>query len=396
MKFRLSSNCKKMWRLKMAIKQITAMAQVDAQAWNSLVGDGCPFLRHEFLLALEQTGCVSAKTGWKPKHLLMLERNRLVGAMPLYLKNHSRGEYVFDSQWAHAASHYGQDYYPKWLTAIPFTPCQGRRVLVKKGRNAIKILALFIEFIKDKSAQESITSWHCLFPQTQQLQDLRQLGLAIREGVQFHWTNKGYHSFDDFLAEFNTSKRKMVKRERRKVSEQGIELIQLHGNEVTAQQWAIFFDFYRMTYFKHGMPPYLNLDFFLACAVSMGKDMLLVFAKKDEAYVGAALSFIGNDTLYGRYWGCLEEYNALHFEACYYQGLDYCIANGIKYFDSGAQGEHKIGRGFEPVTTYSAHWFCDVNFAQAIQHFLHRERLAVANYKQEAASYLPFKKNGAN
>ncbi len=376
----------------MEIKQIAGIAQVDAQAWNNLLEKSCPFLRHEFLLALEQSGCVATKTGWQPMHLVIIKQKRLVAALPLYLKAHSRGEYVFDAQWANAASHYGLQYYPKWLTAIPFTPCQGSRILMKQGGDSLKYLTLFIEFIKSKSIEDGFSSWHCLFPQAQQLENLQKLGLLVREGVQFHWINKGYSSFDDFLSEFNASKRKMVKRERRMVAEQGIDLIQLSGLDVTEGQWEIFFDFYRMTYLKNGMPPYLNLDFFRKCAAAMGKDMLLVFAKKNNTYVGAALSFIGDTTLYGRYWGCLEEYNALHFEACYYQGLDYCIANGLQYFDSGAQGEHKIGRGFEPVTTYSAHWFNDSPFAQAIQHFLQREKIAINVYKQEAASYLPFKK----
>jgi uncharacterized protein len=376
----------------MEIKQITTITQADSEAWNNLVGDGYPFMRHEFLLALEESGCVSTQTGWLPRHLLVTENNHLLAVMPLYLKTHSRGEYVFDHQWVYAYEQNRLSYFPKLLTAIPFTPCQGLRMAIKEQADQSQIMGLLVDFIKTQSEQHNISSWHCLFPAGQQLESLRALGLLVREGVQFQWFNKGYTAFDDFLSILSASKRKMLKRERRKVTEQGIELIQLSGKEVTEHQWQVFYDFYKMTYFKHGMPPYLNLDFFLRCALAMGDKLLLVFAQKGDAYVGAALSFIGSDTLYGRYWGCHEDYHSLHFEACYYQGLDYCITKGLQRFDSGAQGEHKIARGFEPVTTYSAHWFRDERFAKAIEQFLLREKSAVRFYKDDAANYLPFKK----
>ena len=376
----------------MEIKQITAINQIDSQVWNALVGDGYPFMRHEFLLALEESGCVSRQTGWHPLHLLVMEDDELLAGAPLYLKGHSRGEYVFDHQWVYAYGQNGVDYYPKWLTAIPFTPCQGLRIAVKDPVEQHQIIGLLFDVIKNKSVQEGISSWHCLFPFGEQLASLRELDLLVREGVQFQWFNRNYQTFDDFLSTFNHSKRKMLKRERRKVAEQGITMMRLSGKEVSAAQWQVFYDFYSTTYFKHGMPPYLNLEFFLRCAATMGDKMLLVFAMKDHDYVGAALSFIGSDTLYGRYWGCREDYNALHFEACYYQGLDYCIAHGLQRFDSGAQGEHKIARGFEPVTTYSAHWFQDELFAKAIEQFLLREKSAVQFYKDDATNYLPFKK----
>ncbi len=376
----------------MEIKQITAINQVDSEAWNKLVGDDYPFMRHEFLLALEESGCVSKQTGWQPKHLLVLDNDTLIAAMPLYLKTHSRGEYVFDNQWAYAYEQNGVRYYPKWLAAIPFTPCQGSRIAINEQADQSQITGLLVDFIKMKSEQDNISSWHCLFPVGEQLESFRALGLAIREGVQFQWFNKGYQTFDDFLGTLNASKRKMLKRERRKVAEQGIAMVQLSGKDASEYQWQVFYDFYQMTYMKHGMRPYLNLDFFLRYAATMGDKLLLVFALKHDAYVGAALSFVGGDTLYGRYWGCIEEYNALHFEACYYQGLDYCIEHGLQRFDSGAQGEHKIARGFEPVTTYSAHWFQDERFAKAIGQFLLREKNAVQFYKDDATKYLPFKK----
>jgi predicted N-acyltransferase len=377
----------------MDVTPITSMTQVDAGTWNRLAGDGYPFLRHEFLLALEQSGCAAAKTGWSPHHLLVLQNDAPRACMPLYLKTHSRGEYVFDQQWAHAYQQCGLNYYPKWLTAIPFTPCQGPRMMIDESADAQKITRLLVAFIKQLSEQNGISSWHCLFPESEQAQWLRDQGLGLRESVQFHWLNRGYRDFDDFLQTFSSSKRKMIKRERRRVCEQGIELRRLSGREVSPAQWQAFFQFYTMTYLKNGMTPYLNPAFFEQLAATMGERLLLVLAVKDDQYVGAALSLIGADTLYGRYWGCYEEYSNLHFEACYYQGLEYCIAHGLKRFDSGAQGEHKIARGFEPVTTCSAHWLKDAEFARAVEHFLHEERQAVALYKQDAATWLPFKKD---
>ncbi|MDD5321824.1 MAG: GNAT family N-acetyltransferase [Methylococcales bacterium] len=375
----------------MEVKQINSMTQVDCADWNRLTGDAYPFLRHEFLLALEQSGSVSGHTGWSPSHLLVIDEDELIALMPLYLKQHSWGEYVFDHQWAQAYQQQGLAYYPKWLTAIPFTPCQGARIVTKAAVDPLGVMQLLLAFIKQLSEQRGISSWHCLFPASQQLELLQSLGLNIREGVQFHWFNQGYRDFNDFLQTLSASKRKMLKRERRRVNEQGVRLLRIAGPDVSDSQWQVFFQFYTMTYLKRGSQPYLNLGFFQQIAANMGDQLMLVLAIKDNKYVAAALSFVGADTLYGRYWGCYEEYNSLHFEACYYQGLDYCIEHGLKQFDSGAQGEHKISRGFEPITTYSAHWLKDERLAKAIEHFLAREQKAVRLYKQDAASYLPFK-----
>ena len=375
----------------MEVKQINSITEVDEVSWNRLADPAYPFLQHEFLLALEQSSSVSEQTGWSPQHLLVMDGAELLAFMPLYLKKHSRGEYVFDQQWAQAYQQTGRNYYPKWLTAIPFTPCQGPRLAVKETIDPLEVMQLLLSFIKEKSEQQSVSSWHCLFPVVLQMDQFRSMTLGIREGVQFHWFNKGYRSFDDFLQTLNSSKRKMIRRERRKVTEQNITLLQIPGRQVTEAQWQVFYQFYTMTYLKNGMQPYLNPAFFLTCAEKMGDRLLLVMAVKDQQYIGAALSFIGTDSLFGRYWGCYEEYNFLHFEACYYQGLDYCIANGLQRFDSGAQGEHKIARGFEPITTYSAHWIKDPQIAKAIELFLVREQKAIEFYKQDAAAYLPFK-----
>jgi len=375
----------------MEVKQIHSMAQVDVADWNRLAGEAYPFMRHEFLRALEQSGSVCEQSGWIASHLLVLNDDQLVAFMPLYLKQHSWGEYVFDQQWAEAYQQQGLDYYPKWLTAIPLTPCQGTRIVIQAAIDPLEVMHTLLNFIKQLSEQHGISSWHCLFPDLQQVEQLRSLGLSVREGVQFHWFNQSYRDFNDFLFTLNASKRKMLKRERRRVSEQGVRLLRITGQDVSELQWQVFFQLYTMTYLKRGSQPYSNLAFFQQIAATMGEQLLLVLAIKDNKTIAAALSFVGSDTLYGRYWGCYEDYNSLHFEACYYQGLDYCIEHGLKRFDSGAQGEHKIARGFEPVTTYSAHWIKDVRFAKAIEHFLVREQKAVQHYKQDTASYLPFK-----
>lgn len=375
----------------MEVIQINSMSQVDSTSWNQLAGDADPFLRHEFLLALEQSGSVCQKSGWIPAHLLVLDDDSLIAFMPLYLKNHSWGEYVFDHQWAEAYHQQGLEYYPKWLTAIPLTPCQGTRIVIKESISSLKVTQALLSFIKQLSEQHNVSSWHCLFPTLQEAELLKSLELSIREGVQFQWFNNHYQDFDAFLQTLNTSKRKMIKRERRRIQEQDIRLLRISGAKVSPLQWQIFYNFYSITYLKKGSQPYLNLAFFQQIAAAMGEQLLLVLAFKDDLPIAAALSFIGRETLYGRYWGCDEEYNNLHFETCYYQGLDYCIENGLQRFDSGAQGEHKIARGFEPITTYSAHWLKDKRFAKAIEDFVTEEKIMLARYKQKASTFLPFK-----
>ncbi|NOR80452.1 MAG: GNAT family N-acetyltransferase [Methyloprofundus sp.] len=374
----------------MFIKQINSMTEVNAVCWNNLVQNKDPFLRHEFLLALEQSGSVCAQTGWQAYHLLVLDKDELIAAMPLYLKYHSRGEYVFDQQWADAYLQSGMEYYPKWLNAIPFTPCQGQRLLIKPDVDNNLIIQQCIAAIQQLSELNNISSLHCLFPDATQTDTLKQ-HMLIREAVQFQWFNKNYRDFDDYLQTFTSRQRKKINKERRQVIEQGIHLQRLTGLEISAEQWQVFFQFYEMTYLKRGQSAYLNIDFFKQLATSMPEQILLILAVKNQKYVGAALSFIGENTLYGRYWGCYEEYNNLHFEACYYQGLEYCIEHQLQRFDSGAQGEHKIARGFEPITTYSAHWIQNPHFAKLIADFLSREKQLVNQYKQQCYQQLPFK-----
>lgn len=366
------------------------MAEVKASCWNHLVQNKDPFLRHEFLLALEQSGAVCEQTGWLPHHLLLLDDKELIAAMPLYLKTHSRGEYVFDQQWADAYSQSGIDYYPKWLNAIPFTPCRGQRILIKAGEDEKVIIQSCIEYIKQISEQNNISSFHCLFPESSQTEILQQQ-LLIRQDVQFQWRNKNYRDFEDYLSFFTSRKRKQTKKERLQVKNNGVQIHRIAGLEISEQHWQVFFQFYQLTYLKRGQSAYLNIDFFKQLAKTMPEQILLVLAMNKQSYIGAALSFIGDNTLYGRYWGCYQEYKYLHFETCYYQGLEYCIEQNIQTFDSGAQGEHKIARGFEPILTYSAHWIQNTRFSRLVKDFLVREKVLVQQYKAHCQQQLPFK-----
>lgn len=371
--------------------QLDSLTQIDRDQWNHLAGPNYPFLRHEFISALERSHSVCPETGWQARHLLIYEQNEPVALMPLYLKFHSRGEYVFDYQWAEAYRNHNLAYYPKCLTAIPFTPCQGTRIAVKAGVDPKRIVSFVTSYMKETLSDNNISSWHCLFPDSSTAEQLKSQGLSLRKGIQFQWLNKGYRDFNDYLDSFTAGKRKQVKRERRRIAEQNIQFRQIFGKEISEQDWEAFYRFYQMTYFKRGMLPYLNIGFFLEIAETMPQNLLLIVAIKDRKYIGAALSFIGSDTFYGRYWGCDEEYHSLHFEACYYQGLDYCLENRLKRFDSGAQGEHKIARGFEPIDTYSAHWIKDKRFAVAIDDFLEWETAEIQKYRLLAEKHLPFK-----
>lgn len=372
--------------------QFDSLSQIKRDLWNGIVGTEYPFLRHEFLSALERCGPASIQTGWQPQHILIYDEDEAIAAMPLYLKFHSRGEFVFDHRWAAAYQHYGLAYYPKLLTAIPFTPCHGKRIAVKTGVDETQVISFITAYIKHRLAASSISSWHCLFPSLQTAECLVKEGQKLRMGVQYHWFNACYRDFDDYLERFSSAKRKQVKRERRRVAEQNIEFQSIFGKDITEHDWEVFFKFYRMTYLKNGMPPYLNLEFFRELAETMPESLLLIAALKNGVYKGMALNFIGANTLYGRYWGCEEDYHSLHFETCYYQGLDFCLKQNLQRFDSGAQGEHKIARGFEPVYTYSTHWIEHPSFAAAIDDFLKWEMGEVRSYREFALDRLPFKK----
>jgi predicted N-acyltransferase len=380
--------------LQLHARFIDSIAAVEPAAWDAICGSDYPFLRHAFLLALESSGCTSRRSGWRPQHLL-LENGAgvLQGCLPLYLKDNSFGEYVFDWSWADAYRRHGLDYYPKLLSAVPFTPCAGPRLCLAPGVATSSAMDCVLRAIQAHAAAIDASSWHLLFPLTQNLQELQREGLLLRTGCQYQWFNQNYRSFDDFLASLNSRKRKNLRKERARVADSGIRFARLRGNELTPELWETFYGFYANTYLVRGRAPYLNLEFFQALGRSMPDALLLVLALKDDAPVAGALCFTSKDTLYGRYWGCSNEHQFLHFETCYYQGIEYCIEQGIARFDSGAQGEHKIQRGFQPVPTWSLHWIAHPQFHEAIARFVEDEARHVSHYLQHAAEFLPFRRD---
>lgn len=364
-----------------------------ADQWDALAPPGYPFTRHAFLAALERSGSASEDSGWIPLHAVAKEGGEAIAALPLYLKDHSYGEYVFDWNWANAFHRHGIPYYPKLITAIPFTPATGPRLLCQPGREQ-DILPALLDAIAAKAAEIDASSWHLLFPQAPLKEALAESGLAIRCGVQYHWHNRDYQNFDDFLAQCSSRKRKNLRKERRRAHEQGITLHQFQGDAINDELWQHFHRFYQLTYAKRsGHGGYLKHGFFEDIGRTMADQLLLVMAQREGRWIAGALNFIGDDTLYGRYWGCIEEWDMLHFEACYYQGIDYCIANGLSRFDPGAQGEHKIQRGFEPTLTWSSHLIRHPEFKRAIEQFVEAEHRELLVYQQQAARLLPFRRD---
>lgn len=371
---------------------IDSIHRVAAEEWDAVAGDDYPFLQHTFLAALEDSGATTAETGWLPQHLVIREGGVLCGLLPLYIKSHSYGEYVFDWAWADAYRRHGLEYYPKLLSAIPFTPATGPRMCLRDDLEADTLYTVVVEQLQRRAEQLGASSAHILFPDVNDAERWQRAGLLQRVGPQYHWFNRGYQCFDDFLATFSSRKRKNLRKERRTVADQGLRLERLPGSDVSESQWRFFFHCYQMTYAKRsGHGGYLSEAFFQGIAQSMADRLLLVLAYEGDVPVAAALNFQGADTLFGRYWGCIREYDFLHFEACYYQGIEHCIEQGLSKFDPGAQGEHKIQRGFEPITTYSQHWLADASFSDAVARFLHTEQRHIAEYLQEAAQALPFK-----
>ena len=377
-----------------SVAVVTGVDAVDAARWNSLGGTRFPFLRHEFLHALEASGSVGEGSGWQPRHLLLREGERLLAAMPCYAKTHSYGEYVFDWSWADAYNRHRVPYYPKLLSAVPFTPATGPRILLAEGVDLRTALAAFLPALRE-ACEGRYSSWHLLFPEPELAVACTEAGLLRRTGVQYHWQNRGFADFDGFLARFASRKRKQLKKERRQVAEQGLEIHRLRGPDIDAAMWERFYVFYQMTYARRsGHGGYLSREFFHAIGTAMPENLLLVVALRAGDPVAGALNLVGDDTLYGRYWGCIEDYAQLHFELCYYQGIEFCIEQGLARFDAGAQGEHKLARGFEPVTTESFHHIDHEGFREAIGDFLRRERVSVERYREEAVQSLPFRKEG--
>ncbi|QXX74375.1 GNAT family N-acetyltransferase [Methylovirgula sp. HY1] len=356
-----------------------------------------PFITHAFLQALESSGSVGKKTGWTTTHVIVEDTasGRLMAVAPTYLKTHSMGEYVFDYGWADAYHRAGVKYYPKVQVAVPFTPATGRRLLVSPdgGEAALNALILGLRTWREKIEASSI---HVTFPTRTEWDALGRNGFLQRTGQQFHFINKDYADFEAFLADLTSRKRKMIRRERKEALAQagGVEIELLTGAAITEAHWDAFYLFYTDTGARKWGHPYLTRAFFSQVGATMSEHILLVMAKRKNRYIAGAINFIGKDALYGRNWGCIEEYPFLHFEVCYYQAIDYAIAHGLSRVEAGAQGEHKLARGYVAVPTYSAHEMADPRFASAIDEFLIRERAAVDESLDEYAELAPFKKGG--
>lgn len=359
---------------------------INPEQWNSLAGSQ-PFIQHDFLLALDQTGCATPETGWAPHYLLMHRNGVLVGALPLYLKSHSRGEYVFDHAWAHAFEQNGLPYYPKLLSAVPFTPVSGRRLLAANHHDRVLLAKEAIRICRENG----LSSLHMLFPLDVEQAALAEAGFLFRYSVQFHWTNQGYASIDDFLDSLSQQKRKKLKQDRKKSAQAGVSFRWMQGSQIDDASLSFFYRCYSQTYLEHGNAPYLSLAFFQTLHARMSDSMVIIVAEQDGQAIAAALNISDGQTLYGRYWGSLRFISGLHFETCYMQGIAFCIAHGISVFEGGAQGEHKLSRGLLPVRTYSAHWIADERFAQAIDNYLGHETPAIDSYMDELQAHSPFK-----
>ena len=369
--------------------------EIPADQWNLLVRDNQPFLRHEFLHAMERHGCVGEAFGWLPRHIAVFEGDHLVGAMPLYEKHNSYGEFVFDNAWADAYQRAGLSYYPKLVSAVPYTPATGQRLLCSpEGRD--EIFPLLLQTALGLGQRVGASGFHCLFPMAEEQDYMEHLHLMARHDCQFHWHNQGYAGFDDFLDRLTSKKRKNIRRERRFVQESGVVLRCLDGHTASRKDWEDFTDFYLELFDrKWGMATF-NLGFFMEVAHRLPDQVLLVLADLEGSCIAGSLMYHSDTTLYGRHWGCLQQVDCLHFEACYYQGIEFCINRGLRRFEPGAQGEHKIARGFTPTLTRSSHWIADQGFRKPIEAFVKHEQRAVADYMHQLNASLPYRLDQAS
>ncbi len=371
----------------------TSIDAISADEWNHLALGGVPFLRHEFLAALEHTGAVGGETGWQARPLALRRDGQLVGAMPLYEKTHSYGEFVFDFAWAHAYAEHGLRYYPKLVAATPFTPATGSRLLIAPGTDRSAIWAALGDALHQLTASGRWSSVHAQFAPADEVAALGACGFLPRTDCQFLWENRGYESFEAFLGTFTADKRKKAHRERRRVREAGIRHEWRDGSTLESEDWAVIHALLATTFHRHGHEPYLPAAFFEQVSRSPHTEPRVLLARTDEAVVAAALFFRGQETLYGRYWGCVEAHHSLHFETCYHQGIEYCIQEGLQRFEPGTQGEHKIARGFAPNLTHSAHHIVDTRFAAAIGRYLEAERASIDTYFHSAGAHTPFRRD---
>ena len=367
------------------------MADIPQADWNGLHAGRNPFLRHEFLSALETSGSATPETGWAARHLVFRENGRPLAAMPLYLKSHSWGEFVFDHAWAQAYQRAGREYYPKLVGCVPFTPVTGPRLLIADDTDRERAGRALLAAARALAEQEHASSLHILFPDPEPA--LAEDGLLVRKDCQFHWHNDGYDSFDGFLGRFTSSRRKKVRRERRRVQEEGIRFRALTGSEIDDAQMDEIYAIHATTFMARGQYPYLTRDFFREICANLGEALWVLLAMRGEEAIACAIFFRDEQTLYGRYWGANGRYHSLHFETCFYQAIEHCIEAGIDRFEPGAQGEHKLRRGFDPVATWSHHWVADPAFASAIGNYLDNERDWLDEYIDAARRQLPFRQD---
>ncbi len=375
---------------------LASINEIPAREWNALADHQWPFLRHEFLATAESSGSVSAHTGWQARHIVIRDRHgKPRAAMPLYEKTHSWGEFVFDWAWAQAYHRVGIDYYPKLVSAVPFTPAPCRKLLLADINDADSAREL-IDTALQLAADRSCSSLHLQFVDPLEADTLASLGLLLRKDCQFHWHNRGYRSFDEFLESFSSAKRRKARQDRRHVAEQGISFRWLDGSQVDAAMWASVHELISSTFRRHGSMPYFNLAFFIELSRQLPQQLLVILAERERSMIAAAVFYVSETTLYGRYWGADADYNALHFETCYYQGIDYCIQHRKKCFEPGTQGEHKVSRGFLPVTTWSAHWLAHKEFAEAIGRYLDDEQRHIEHYIALVDDHSPYRDDSSD
>jgi hypothetical protein len=370
---------------------LSSIAGIGASEWNALGAAASPFMRHEFLAALEETGCIGAQAGWQPRYLVLRDAHGPAAAVASYIKNHSYGEFVFDFAWARAYERIGRRYYPKLTVAAPFTPATGPRLLVRPDLNSGAYADRLLAGLEQRASGSGVSSVHALFLDEPARAACAARGWLLRRDCQFHWVNRGYAHFEAYLASFTAEKRKKVRRERRRVAEAGVHFHTRSGAELEPALLARIYELHRDTFLRHGHEPYLSLEFFAQIARTMPESLMVKLALHGRSVVAAAIFFVGASTLYGRYWGAAADYHSLHFEACYHQGIEYCIERGLARFEPGTQGEHKVSRGFEPAFTWSAHFIADERFRAAIAAYLAEEGAAVEAYAHGVQQHVPYR-----
>jgi len=375
----------------MDIELLASAEDLAEDDWAAMESRRDPFLTRGFLAAAEQTGAAGPELSWQAQHIALKENGLVIGVLPAYLRQHSFGDFSRDWNWAAAWQRAGLPYYPKLVSGIPYTPSPGPRLLVRRGMARNKVAPLLADAAPALAAQLGASSWQCLFVDEEDRQLLEERGLLMRRGVQFHWSNRGYVDFDAFLAGFVSAKRKKIRRERCGVANTGLQMDVRHGDEMDRDHWTTVHRQYASTFHRYGNHPAFSEDFFVRVSAALARNVVVFMARRDNRVVASAICYRDDETLYGRHWGTELDVPGLHFELCYYQGIEYCIRHGLARFEPGAQGEHKLARGFEPSPTWSAFWIADPGMRRAVADFVRREDLAMQDYAEESSARLPYR-----